>query len=99
MQLENMQRVFKFFFPFPCVSCNLSQINGLVNRSDGLDDLFGRDGSMYCDYLIYNGMLVVSALPDIGALGLPGSCDSVISLLRDIFILDRKAGSDWEKHG
>lgn len=54
---------------------------------------------MYCDYLIYNGMLVVSALPDIGALGLPSSCDSVISLLRDIFILDRKAGSDWEKHG
>jgi len=59
------------FFSFLCVSHNLSQRNGLVNRRDGLDNLFERDGSMYCEYLFYNRMLIVSTLPDIGALGRP----------------------------
>lgn len=54
---------------------------------------------MYCDYLIYSGILVVSTLPDIGALELPDFWDSVISLLQDICIPNRKAGSGWEKHG
>lgn len=66
------------------------QENGLVNRKDGLDDLSEQDGSVYCDCLIHHGMLVVSPLPDIRALGLPDSSAILWLAFFDIYLYLRE---------